>query len=128
MNTADGVWNRALDYDANLVMAGDVALRDVVTLHGSVKNGGLTDALQSYESDEEFPLDRVIAGYEYLGFAEVAALIASARPRVTEAASDPDACEDLELTLDPQYDLKDEDLTRALRLKLEAAPGDFAPV
>ena len=128
MHDADEVWNRAMEYERGLAAQGDRALRDLLTFHGSVQNGGLVDAVGNYAEDLEFPLARVIDGYRYFGMDGVAALISEcAEERGAFGEGDWDAMERLELRFDPQYTLDDEDLTDSLRGRLSASPADFEP-
>lgn len=128
MHDADEVWQRALEYDRGVSARGDRALRDLVTFHGSVANGGLLNAVESYSEDVEFPLARVIDAYRYFGREDVSALIRQClAERGAVGEDDWDALERLELRVDPQYTLEDEDLTAALHTRLADSPGDFDP-
>ena len=126
MHDTDEVWNRAVEYERGVTAPGDLALRDLLTFHGSVQNGGLVDAVGNYAEDLEFPLPRVIDGYRYFGMDGVATLISEcAEEREAVGDEDWDAMERLELRFDPRYTLDDEDLTASLRGRLSASPGDF---
>ena len=48
--SSEAVWNRALDFDAlpEATSPGDIALRDVLTFHGAVQNGGLVNAIEMH--------------------------------------------------------------------------------
>ncbi len=128
MHDADEVWNRALEYEKNLSAQGDRALRDLLTFHGSVQNGGLVDAVANYAEDAEFPVVRVIDAYRYFGMEAMAALISEClEEHLAVGEEDWDAAERLELRFDPQYTVDDEDLTAPLRNLVATSPGDFAP-
>lgn len=128
MRDADEVWNRAVEYETDLCARGDRALRDLLTFHGTVQNGGLVDAVANYAEDLEFPVARVIDGYRYFGMDGVATLIrACAEARRAIGEEDWDSLERLEMHFDPQYTLDDEDLTGALRARLSDSPADFEP-
>ena len=131
MTDSSEIWNRALEYDRALTAEGDIALRDALTFDGSAQNGGLISAVEMYETDEEFPLDRVIEGFAYLGMPETARLISEARPRIAAAAAGtlgPDELDELETTRDPQYPVEGEDLEESLQRTLAAKPQAFAPL
>lgn len=125
------VWNRALEYDVPLTAEGDVALRNALTFDGSVQNGGLLDAIENYETDEDFPLDIVLQSYAFLGMTETARLIREARPKVAEAvagALTDDEIDALETGLNEQYPAEGEDLDEAFQRVLAERPQAFAPV
>jgi hypothetical protein len=127
MSTVISVWNRAQDFDSHPSFSspGDIALRDVLTFNDSVRNGGLTDAIGTYEDDDEYPLDRVVESYSYFGLDDVADVLREAREQVAAAGDDDEELEALELDLDPLYELEDEDIAQALEGRLEKAPEDF---
>ena len=129
MSIPEAVWNRALDFDAlpEATSPGDIALRDVLTFHAAVQNGGLVNAIEMHLDDDEFPLARVISGYEYLGLDDVAETITEAQGRFVAADDDEEAIEALELEVDPMYEVEDEDLTQALEGRLRKVPEDFDP-
>lgn len=122
------VWDRALDYGTDCSAPGDRALRDALTFHGSVENGGLLNAVESYAEDSEFPLPRVIEAYRYFGLDSTASLITTcATERRATSDNDWKALERLELRFDPQYSPDDDELTASLEAKLTTSPGDFEP-
>ena len=128
MRDADQVWDRAVEYERGLSAQGDLALRDVLTFHGSVHSGGLVDAVGNYVKDVNFPVARVIDAYRYFGSESMAALISECfTERLAVGEEDADAAERLELRFDPQYMLDDEDLTALLRNRVATSPEDFAP-
>lgn len=128
MHDANEVYHRALDYERDLSAPGDRALRDLLTFHGSVWNGGLLDAVENYAKDAEFPLARVIDAYRYFGMEAMAALAKECHDeRLAVDDEDSDAGEQLELRFDPRYTLDDEDLTAALHHRISISPGDFDP-
>lgn len=128
-DTTDEVWNRALDYETEFSTRGDIALRDVLTFHGSVENSGLLNAVESYADDDEFPLPRILGAYRYFGLDAAVALISecTAACRATDD-DDVDALERLELHFDPQYSIDDAALTAALAARLATFPDDFEPI
>jgi len=126
MDHAQGIWNRALDYDVDLTTPGDQHLRAVLTFDGSAESGGLTSAVETYLDDEEFSVDQILSGLEYFGLPTTAALVATARDRLAEAEDS--ELEEMELSLDPQYPVVGEDLSAALDAKLATHPEDFAPI
>jgi len=130
MSTTTAVWNRALDFDAlpEATSPGDIALRDVLTFHEAVRRDGLVSAIEDHLEDDEFPLPRVLAGYEYLGLDDVAEAITEARSRYVAADDDEETLEDLAREVDPSYELEDEDLSQALEGRLDKDPEDFDPV
>ncbi|MDO5696826.1 MAG: hypothetical protein Q4G51_02510 [Dermatophilus congolensis] len=127
MSDPIAVWNRALDYDVTLTAPGDIALRDALTFDGSAQNGGLTNAIEMYETDEEFPLDRVVEGFAFLGMSLTARLISESRPQVAEGVAGAADLEQIEETLDPLYPVAGEELEQALASALGATPEAFAP-
>lgn len=128
MTTVDDIWDRAIGYVEEPTAPGDRALRDVLTFHGTVMNGGLLNAVESYLDDEEYPLDRVVQGYTYLGLVQTAEVITEGRERFLAAdRSSLEELEALELDLDPRYEVEDEDLASQLAAKVAAHPGHFAP-
>ena len=128
MHDADEVYDRALQYERSLSAQGDRALRDLLTFHGSVENGGLLDAVENYAKDEAFPVARVIDAYRYFGLEALASLISECLgERLAVGEEDWAAGERLEFRFDPQYMLDDKDLTGALRKRVATSPGDFAP-
>lgn len=103
--------------------AGDLALRDVLTFHGTAMNGGVSHAVDTYRDDRHLPVDRVVAGFELLGMKGPAALVVAVRD-AQAAGADP---EELEETMDPRYgEFDDEYLQDALREAVEARPSLFA--
>lgn len=121
------VWNRACGFDSPALRThpGDEALHVALVFHGSVMNGGLLDAVQSYRDDEEYPLPRVQQAHTYLGLDATAQVIDHARREVLELAdSDLEAAEG---RIDATYTLEDDSLERAARSSIDNTPGAFAP-
>lgn len=128
MHDAVEVWDRALDHGADCSARGDRALRNALIFHGSVENGGLLNAVESYAEDSEFPLPRIIEAYRYFGLDSAASLIiACATERRATDDNDWKALERLELRFDPQYSPDDDELTASLEVRLTTSPGDFEP-
>lgn len=119
------IWNRALDVDRHPSFSspGDIALRDVLTFDAAVRDVGLTEAISTFEDDDEYPLSRVIGGYSYLGLDDTADVLQESWGQVSGA--DDDVLEALEIEVDPQYDLEEADLEQALADRLSTSPEDF---
>ncbi|MGJ9373145.1 hypothetical protein [Nesterenkonia sp. CF4.4] len=123
MNDADFIWHRALDYDQKLTAPGDRALRDVLTFDGTASNGGLLNAVESFSEDPEFPLERVIEGFQYFAMERTAILVSSCAARRRSAVDR--ELESIEIEFDPQYPVAGEDLSVALEAQLSTAPQAF---
>lgn len=131
MTEPTDVWNRALEYHVSLSAPGDVALRNALTFDGTAQNGGLAHAVEMYEHDEEFPLDRVLEGYAYLGMPETVRLISETRPRVAAGVAGnltDDELDALEIELIARYPVEGEDLEECFQRTLAAHPEAFAPL
>ena len=132
MDTCDQIWNRAaeVDLDGFTPHAGDLALRDVILFDGSVNNGGLINAVEMYAEDEEFPINTIIESFRTIGFDNVAKLIETAHAEWLKAtkSDDNEALENLELALDPQYELDGENIEERLRELLASSPNIFASI
>lgn len=122
------LWNRACGFDSPALRTHpvDEALHVALVFHGSVMNGGLLDAVQTYSEDDEYPLPRVRQAYSYLGLDETAQAIDRAQREVTELTQTD--LEDAEARIDGTYTLEDDDLERAARSCVERAPDVFAPL
>lgn len=132
LDTCDEIWNRATEMAHNnfTPRLGDSALRDVLMFDGSVNNGGLLNAVETYSEDTDFPLATIIASYRALGLTEVAELITTALTLWIEASESDSsqALEDLELALDPQYVLETEEIEQRLRELHKVSPELFAAI
>ena len=126
------LWNRATEWDAPAIKThrGDEALHVALTFHGSVMNGGLLNAVETYGDDREYPLPRVLQAYRFLGLEDVASVIERARQEYEDlSAADDEACWDAsEKRIDSSYPLDDEALSAAVRAAVEASPQSFAPL
>ncbi|MCI2237221.1 hypothetical protein MO973_04060 [Paenibacillus sp. TRM 82003] len=128
----DALWNRACEWDAPAIRThrGDEALHVALTFHGSVMNGGLLNAVESYGEDREYPLPRVLQAYRFLGLEDVASVIEQVRQEheVLAAADDETRTDVPEERIDASYPLDDEALSAAARAAAEASPQSFAPI
>lgn len=124
----DELWNRACGFDSPALRThpGDAALHVALVFHGSVMNGGLLDAVQTYSEDEEYPLPRVRQAYAYLGLEETAHAIEQAQREAAELTVTD--LEDAEARVDATYALEDGDLERAARRSIDRSPDAFAPL
>ncbi|WP_337060823.1 DMP19 family protein [Kineococcus sp. G2] len=127
----DALWNRACEWDAPAIKThrGDEALHVALTFHGSVMNGGLLNAVETYAEDPEYPLPRVLQAYRFLGLDAVASIIERARQEYEEVVgADGQMHEDVpEERIDASYPLDDDALSVAARAAVEASPNSFAP-
>lgn len=128
----DLIWQRAVDTPLAGAGSGtgDVALADVLLVHGTVMNGGLLHAATESFSPEE--LDAAEAGFRWLGLGGAAEALAETRRAAREVGDDLAAAEELEGRADAAYDaaVPDHDATleQAMRARYAASPGSFAPV
>lgn len=107
-------------------LPGDIALADVLLLHGYAMGGGLLDAVESLTGDQ---VDAAIRGFMVLGMPDLAALVRDVRERAT--SSDPDVLEALELEASSWYAAlvpSDSVLDRAFQPVLDDRPELFAAV
>lgn len=131
LSLADRVWNRAaLDNGGPHPREGDVALADLLLLHGEAMNNGLLHAVTDALTEDE--LDRALAGYRYFGLDDLAALVASVRTDALHAGEDdPGLGDRLEEEADRRYAAvvpDDETLARAFEAHFERSPESFAPL
>lgn len=124
----DALWNRACGFDSPALRShpGDEALHVALVFHGSVMNGGLLNAVETYGSDEVYSLPRVQQAYSYIGLDEPAQAIKQARRELLELAESD--LENAEGRIDASYALEDEDLVRAARSTVDRTPEAFAPL
>jgi hypothetical protein len=120
----DAIWNRATHPDQQKVLrAGDIALADMLCLHGLIMNGGIEHALDV--ADEEV-WARGISGYQFYSLQPVATLLMKAPSKVRGM--------DMEAVLDDadtEYTSlvpRDRTLEAAFQRVLDERPGLFAPV
>ena len=132
----DALWNRACEWDAPAIRThrGDEALHVVLTFDGSVNNGGLLDAVETYGEDREYPLARVLQAYRFLGLQEAASIIARARQEFEDFSA---TAEDVrggvrgdvpEERINASYLLDTGALRAAVRATVQASPQSFAPL
>ncbi|MFO6453778.1 MULTISPECIES: hypothetical protein [unclassified Aeromicrobium] len=127
MNSVDGIWHRALNAKPASRLPGDVALHAVLRVHGLVENGGVLHATESLSALGE--LETGLAGFEWLGLGEVAALIREAAARAEDPAIGDDGLDVLEQESNARYSAlvpDDEALESALRDRIAKDPGAFA--
>ncbi|MCR6031335.1 hypothetical protein GGQ22_07735 [Nocardioides sp. zg-579] len=124
----DLIWQRAVDAWVSGPGSGpgDVALADVLSVHGPVMNGGLLHAVTDACSAEE--VDAAERGFRWLGLDGAAEALAETRRAARAAGADPAA---LEVQADAAYHRAvpdDAALEQALRARYAASPESFAPV
>ena len=129
----EALWNRACQFDSPAISTheGDAALHVALVFHGSVVNGGLLDAVESYGSDGNYPLPRVLRAYRFLGLDDLAQNIEAARREFEElsgAEHDPARWGQAEDRCNASYPLDDQRLVDAARAGTTRTPGSFAPV
>jgi hypothetical protein len=126
----DDIWNRALDFDWDATLAGDVALRNVLTFDGMVNNGGLWYAIEVHATDEEFPIHAIVDGYRTLGLETTAHTVERAHEEYeqTVGIGDDEAWADAEERITEEYTLEHDDLSDALERTLTQEPELFAPL
>lgn len=130
----DSVWNRALDLDSprDAGAAGDAALHTVLVFHGTVMNGGLFKAVESYADDETYPVDEVVEAYRFFDLETTAAAIERAAAEHEELVAnedddiDDEAMEEAEERINGMYHLEDSDVEDALVMALQRDPDSFA--
>jgi hypothetical protein len=121
---ADAIWNRATSPAQQKVLrAGDIALADMVRLHGLIMNGGVQHALEHSDGDE---WARGISGYQFFRLLPVAALLlrAASKPSVTDMESMLDDIDGEYTSLVPT----DQALESVFHQVLDERPELFAPV
>ena len=131
----DALWNRACEWDAPAIRThrGDEALHVVLTFDGSVNNGGLLDAVETYGEDREYPLSRVLQAYRFLGLEDAASIITRARQEFEDfSAMADDVRGDVrgdvaEERINASYVLETGALRAAVRATVQASPQSFAP-
>lgn len=128
-SAVDEIWNRALEYDVPASLAGELAVRRILTFHGMVENGGFWYAIEVHSADEEFPLDAIAEGYRTLGLESTAAAIdrASAEYDQTAGIGDEDAWAEAEERINDDYRVEEDDIAAALARTLAQEPSLFAP-
>ena len=128
----DALWNRACEWDAPAIRThrGDEALHVVLTFDGSVNNGGLLDAVETYGEDRDYPLSRVLQAYRFLGLEDAASTITRARQEFEDfSAMADDARGDVaEERINASYLLDTGALRAAVRATVQASPQSFAPL
>ena len=122
------LWDRACGFDPPALRThpGDEALHVALVFHGSVMNGGLLNAVQTYPDDEEYPLPRVRQAYDYLGLHEITRAIDQAQRESVEL--DDAGLGDAEARIDATYTLDDDALMRVARDCIDRSPDAFAPL
>lgn len=127
---SDDIWNRALDFDEPADLAGDLAVRRVLTFHGMVQNGGFWYAIEVHSTDEEFPLDAIADAYRTLGLEATAEAVDRAAAEYDETAGvgDEEAWGEAEERINDEYRVEDEDITAAIERTLAQEPALFAPI
>ena len=115
------VWNRALG-TGPIRLIGDLALSELLRLHGYIKNGGVLHGVEGFGSDDwEFALE----GYRLFGLGDIADFLIDAKKRF-QTTEDTGA---LESEANEHYyaSVTNERLLGALRARLVSHPEDFDP-
>lgn len=132
----DQIWNRAVEFDspAQATAPGDAALHTAIVFHGTVMNGGLFNAVESYAIDETYPIDDIVEAYRFFDLESTAAAIERAASEQQELAAnenddiDDDALEEAEERIDAMYHLEDSDIEDALVMALQRDLEAFRPL
>jgi hypothetical protein len=127
MDQEDAIWNRALGFGGDKGTGeGDLALENLLKLHGLAMSGGLLSALEMLSNAE---VDAAIDGYRWMDLGYAADSVRMVRGEISSGALDDDVrAEALELDADQAYYAavpKDDTLQAAFRAKLAERPGSF---
>src|SRR5262249_45177238 len=81
------IWNRAtLNLPETSLARGDVALRDLLRVHGMIQSGGMAHCVDVFSVDE---LNRGIAGFRFFGLDAEADLVQEATALIQRDLADP---------------------------------------
>jgi hypothetical protein len=83
-------WNRACSTSGLLPLEGDLALSELLRLHGRIMNGGVQHGIEGFDS-QDWPF--ALEAYRLFGLDDVADFLIDAKIRI-QAAEDAGALED----------------------------------
>jgi hypothetical protein len=127
MDSADEIWNRAIDGGGPNPCPGDLALFALLRLHTLAMSGGLLEASERLGADK---LDAAQAGYQWMGLGAAADVLTEVRREIAAGVlDDDDRAERLELSADEDYAAvvpTDQTLVAAFKVRLGEQPEAFA--